>query len=447
MNGRVLLFTFIAAVLGTLGMGLMPSLQSTTGDLVSCIRTGARTIVGGRATGLQRGLVGVQLLVATVLLTGGGLMLRSYLALAGANPGYDVKGVYMLETELPQARYRASPDAARFYGALVDTLNGAGAVGAAAVAGGTHTGRTGTQGTGSFEDVELPGDAASTRSARVEQVVVSSRFFETLGVPLKLGRSFRPNDPGDTAIVTEEFARRYWPSASPLEQSIGVHGADGLTLVRVIGVAGDMRDAFAGEGAAAQVRPRVYLPLHFGISLGATVYARGAESADGNGVAFAMRTAVNALDRDQAVWAATSLADFLAVTRSPVKWFGYLLGACSLMASVVACVGLYGVVSHAVRRRQREFAIRAAFGASPFQVVGIVLRDALWPSAVGLGLGIVGGAVLGKALSTLLYGVPAFDPLVTSVTAVSLVSAILLASVIPAVRLSRLDPSVLLRAD
>jgi ABC-type antimicrobial peptide transport system permease subunit len=117
------------------------------------------------------------------------------------------------------------------------------------------------------------------------------------------------------------------------------------------------------------------------------------------------------------------------------------------MASVVACVGLYGVVSHAVRRRQREFAIRAAFGASPFQVVGIVLRDALWPSAVGLGLGIVGGAVLGRALSTLLYGVPAFDPLVTSVTAVSLVSAILLASVIPAVRLSRLDPSVLLRAD
>ena len=200
------------------------------------------------------------------------------------------------------------------------------------------------------------------------------------------------------------------------------------------------------RAAAPRPQPRVYLPLAFGISRSATVYVRSSGSASGTAAAT-MRDAVRAVDPDQAVWATTSLTEFVTVARSPVKWFGYLLGACAVVAMVVACVGLYGVVAYGVRRRRREFAIRATFGASPAQVLGLILLDALRPSAIGLVLGIAGGAALGRALATLLYGVPTFDPVVTGVTAATLLSAVLVASLLPAIRLARAEPSTLLRGD
>ena len=156
VDGRVIAFVLVAAVLGAFSTGLIPALQSTAGDVASVIRAGSRTIAGGRATRLQRGLVGVQLLVATVLLIGGGLMLRSYLALANADLGYDPAGVYMLETELPQPRYRDTASAGRFYGALIERLGGSHDVKVAAVAGGPGI-RGGTQGAGSFDDVHVLG--------------------------------------------------------------------------------------------------------------------------------------------------------------------------------------------------------------------------------------------------------------------------------------------------
>lgn len=446
VDGRVVAFTLIAGVLGTFATGLIPALQSTKGDIASVIRSGSRTVAGGSATVLQRCLVGLQLLVATVLLIGGGLLVRSYLALANADLGYDTAGVYMLETELPQTRYAETGNVVSFYAALVERLQASRDVTTAAVAGGTLAGRGGTQGTGSFDDIQLLGGISSARRARVEQVVVSNGFFDVLGVPLKRGRGFQINEADNVAIVTEAFARWHFASISPLEQTITVRAGGVDRPVRIVGVVGDMRDAFVGEAADAAARPRVYLPLRFGISRGATVYVRSS-AAPAADIAVTIRDAVHAVDPNQPVWAATSLTDFVATTRSPVKWFGYLFGASAVIALIVACVGLYGVVSYGVRRREREFAIRTTFGARPSQVMGMVLRDALRPGFIGLAFGIGGGTALGRSLGALLYGVPAFDITVTSVTVMLLLSAVLAATLLPASRIFRAEPAALLRRD
>lgn len=449
VDARVALFAWVAIFLGMLGTGLIPSLQSTRGNVASVIHGDSRSVTGGRATRMQHVLVGAQLLVATVLLIGGGLMLRSYLALAQADLGYDPTGVSMLETELSSTRYPTSADTVRFYEGVIEKLRGSGGVIASAVAGGTPEGRGGTQGTGAFEELELSGAGATPRTVRVEQVVVSAEFFETLRLPITRGRSFRPNESDDAVVVNEAFVRRYWSAVPVFEQSLAVQKGGLRKSLQVIGVAADMRDAFIGEGVegvAGSATPRVYLSLHFGISRGATVYARDGAADDAN-VAAAIRQAVSDSDPDQPVWATTSLTDFLAATRSPVKWFGYLLGFTSAMALIVACVGLYGVVSYAVRRRQREFAIRATFGATPSQLITMLLRDSLCPSVIGLALGIGGGVVLGRALSVVLYGIPPFDVMVTGVTSALLLSAACAASLIPSLRLCRVEPAMLLHTD
>lgn len=442
LDRRVLLFTLLAAAVGALVMGVLPARASLRSDSLSVTRSNTRTVAGGPAYRLQRVLVGGQLFLATVLLVGGGLLIRSSVALRSADLGYDPSGVYMLETELAGSRWRSADSVPRFYAGVLARLQADRRVRAAAVAGGTTLARGGTQGTGVFQELRV---AETGHTGRVEHIVVSSDFFQTLGIAFASGRAFHEDERAGSIVVNESFAGRYLNSESPVGMSVIVQTPIGDTPARVVGVVHNVLEPFVGEGASATAQPKVYLPISTGISRSATLYARVSGST--GSVSSVLREAVQAEDPNQPVWSVTSLEDYLEQARSPVKWFAYVFGFCAVLALVVSAVGLYGVISYGVRRRRREFAIRLACGASPNRVRRLILRDGLMPTVAGLLLGLVAAAGLGRGLSLLLYGVPIFDFAVTLITASSLLITGYAASVLPAVTMAKTNPAALLRAD
>jgi predicted permease len=423
LDGRALAFTAALAVASALAFGLLPALGAARRQAGDALRAGARAGRSGGALRAQRSLVVAEVGLAFVLLFGAGLLLRSLRNLQGVAPGFSTKGVVALSIALPEERDDGA--ALRFWDAALLRLAG--------LPGVRHVAAVSTPpmaGENSWTGVHLPGTLAGLEP-RIGEVVVSPGYFDTLSIPLR-GRDLSTSDTAQAprvAVVNEAMARQFWPG----QQAIGQHfrvgrvGTD-TPPVEVVGVAGDLRH----RGRAQPVRPEMFLPLAQQPGRQMTLLIDGSPDPASN--LAAGRRAILDVDPGQAVAQSLLLDDLSRSDLRQRRVVTALAAAFALAAAALAGLGVHGLVSFAVAQGTREIGVRMALGAPAAAVLALVLRRFLRLFAVGLGLGLLCAAGLGRAMTSLLFGVPGTDVPSGLLAALLLLACVLLGSLVPARR-------------
>jgi predicted permease len=438
MDGRVLLFTTALALATGLLFGLFPALQFSRPDLAVELKDRSSQPSGGRRrVTVRNALVVAQVALSFVALIGAGLFLRSLGHARAIDPGFDASRLAVLSFDLTAQGLPLQAAAAR-QREILERVRGVGAVERAA-----FTATVPLSGGGFARSVFLEGqDVTDQRAARLVQVsAAGDGYFETIGVPLLRGRDFRPADLPDAplvVIVNETMARTFWPEQDALGKRFKFFGDERFT--EVVGIARDSKYNFIGEAPL----PFIYTPLDQMPQSAITIALRSAnpDAALGTVRALVQQTEPNlplvgvfTMDDvlEQALWAARMGAMLLAI-------FGGL-------ALLLASIGVYGVMAYAVSQRTRELGIRLALGATAGEVRGMVFRQGLTLTALGIAAGTACALLLANLVTALLYGVSATDPWTFATIPVVLGAVAALAIYIPARRASRVDPVVALRVS
>ncbi|HKJ02880.1 MAG TPA: ABC transporter permease, partial [Longimicrobiales bacterium] len=442
----VLGFTASAAVFTAVLFGLVPALRLTRIEAGEALRSGSRgNAMDGRSR-VWRLLVGTEVALALVLLVGSGLLVRSFRALLEEDLGFQAADVEVMPVYLSNGKYPEPDDHRRFYDDLlrrVASIPGVGAVGflgSVPLQGGLPNGR-----------LELDGDL--DKQAIGGYVVASGGAFEALDIPVLQGRVFDERDGPDdemVAVVSQSFADEFWPGEDAVGKSVNGGGMDnfysvrGETFARVIGVVGDIRHRDVGR----EPYPTVYFPYTqrpFRIQYSANLVVEAA-AGDPAALVPALRDAIQAADPDVPV-RLNSLAEAVRTSVGERRFLMFVMGGFSVLALVLATVGIFGVVSYSVGRRTREIGIRVALGAAPESVRGMVIRAAMNMVVGGLLVGVVAALALTRAMRSLLYAISPTDPVALVGAVLALSAAALLASWLPARASTRVDPMVTMRAE
>jgi putative ABC transport system permease protein len=347
--------------------------------------------------------------------------------LTSVDRGFDPMGVYTFSVALPASYQPAARRA--FHDAFAETLRvlpGVTSIGASDYLPGS--------GSVGFKTV-IDGEA---HAGPVTFTLLAPGVFETLRIPLR-GRDFADRDrtpQPSVAVVTDTFARKFFPGQDPIGRLIGFQNWPSLEIV---GVAGDTR---AGD-VTDDVTPGVYLP-QFGNNLAARYVvreARGREPASG------IRAAAARIDPNAVLFNATTMEELLAVTVASPKLYSAAAAGFAIVAVALAALGLYGVLAYSIGTRTREFGIRITLGATPASVIRGVMRDAAWAVLPGVAAGLLGALYLSRFLEALLFGVQPHDPATFAGVALLFLAVAALACYVPARRATQVDPVVALRAD
>jgi putative ABC transport system permease protein len=450
LDWRVLAFTFALSIATGVFFGLAPALQASRPDLVPSLKdeVSAATL-GGRRFTLRNVLVVAQVALSLVLLIGAGLFLRSLNNAQGINPGFDAGKILDAQLNINLLRYTAI-QGREFYRNVVERVEALPGVESATLtrivplSGSNRTSSFLIFGQGGPNDVnrsEGTGEDPQTRNS-VNTNVVGLNYFQTLGIPLRSGRDFSPqdNEKAPLAIVVNEaFVRRHLSGQSALGQRVSFRGDQG-PWSEIIGVVGDSKYRTLGEAP----RPVVYLPLAQNHETGMTLHVR--TSGDPKMMATAVRGEIQALDPNLAVNLQT-LQEVLVGSLFAARMGAVLLAIFGSLALLLAGIGLYGVMSYAVSRRTREIGIRMALGAQTGNVLRLVLKDGLMLVTVGVSAGLLVAFALTRLIASFLYGVSPLDWITFVAIPVVLGAVALLASYLPARRASKVDPIIALRCE
>lgn len=431
LNVTVLAFALAIAIAAALGFGFASSLTSRIPASAALAAPG-RAGVSRRVRRLTSGLVVAEVALAVVLLAGAGLILKSFAGLMAIDPGFDVDRVAAVDIGLPAARYPDVAARVNFYEramAAARATPGVDAVGMAVV-----TPLTGNNWTAPFERADRPVEPGQ-RPPDVGWQSASADYFTAMGIPLVSGRYFDQRErPGSApvVIISESIARRFYGS----EPAVGkfVRGG-GSATAEIVGVVGDIRRAALTE----EPRADMYFPFDQQPGNSITVFARSA--GDPVQAMAGVREALRQIEPNLVMTATVALSETAAQSVGATRLTLWLLGVFAVIALLLAAVGIYGVVSHAVRQRTREIGTRLALGARPRDILWLVLR---W-GAVLAGAGVIVGGLAGMAatrsLQSLLYGVKPGDPQTMVLAIAVLLLAALMASFVPARRAARTNPA------
>jgi predicted permease len=392
-------------------------------------------------------LVATQVALALALFVASALMVRSLAALSSVDPGFDTAGVLTFRVSPAQARYPNPQAVARFYDGLLDGLR---ALPGVSAAGATQflpmTGGIGGLG-GPFLGARVddapaaPGEPPPTCVFRR----VAPGYFESMGIPLVEGRTFRAEDSDrrlGSLVISQSVKDRYWPGGSALGRRITIAGPAGT----VVGVVGDVRDT----ALDVSVEPVVYKPLLDATDGGMRMRAMTVTvrtTSDPLGHVPDVRRLVQSIDPELALTDIESMSSVVGRSFGRMSFTAVVLALGAAVAFVLGAVGIYGVIAYGVSQRTGEIGLRQALGADRRSVLGLVLGDMLRMAGTGVVLGIAAALALGGTLSTLLYGVSAYDPATLAGSAVMFVLVAALASALPAARAMRIPPAEALRAE
>ena len=439
MDTRVLGFTVLVAVITALLFGLAPAISTTRVDLNAQLQSGSRTLGGGTAR-LSQALMIAQIALSLVLLVSTGLFVRTLGNLRQVDAGFNRTGLVLFKIDAVSAGYKADRilDLQSRLQAAMARIPGVSAA--------------------TYSNVALLSRVRQNKRVTVNgctpppgtQTIVNTNglapnFFQTMELPIVLGRGFDEGDEGRTtrvAVVNQVFARTFCGEQSPIGRQMTV-GSLPTDRVEIVGVAADAKYTEL-RGAAP---PTIYFPARQRVDGEANFALRVAGPGGTGGLYRSIRSAVRAIDPALPVLNLRTQEEQIDRLDAQELLFARLSGLFGLVAMGLASVGLYGLMSHAVLRRTGEIGVRMALGARPAQVLRMILRDSLTLVGLGLVFGTVAAYAAARAISAMLFGLSPGDPLTYAAVTLSLVAVAVLAASLPARRASRIDPMVALKIE
>jgi putative ABC transport system permease protein len=463
IDGRVLLFTISISLLTGLIFGLAPALHSTKSAFVDSLKDGMRGgSTGGFRSRLRSALVSAQLALALVLLIGSGLLIRSFLKIQGADLGCDPTGLLTFDVRLPPPQFQKAVSAYHGF-PLWETAPAAESAlrqiferiqslpGVQSAAGSAYTPLILVQAT-PFEIVGRP--VAPSDQPSADYYPVTPNFFQTMKIALRRGRDFSSHDTASApwvAIVNETLARRFWPNEDPLGKHIHIDLSPDDQPREVIAVVHDIPSNPRQKSQQPaifvpyfQAGPRTMGPLAFTrLRLAFLLRTQG----DPMRLLPAVQRAVAEIDPNRPLTDPRTLESHLADQLQYPRYYSMLIGLFAFVATLLAAVGIYGVMAYAIEQRTREIGIRMALGAGRGNVLRLVLRQAVWTVAGGIVFGLAGAAALTRFISSQLWEVQSTDPATFLGVSVLLTTVAVFACVVPTRRAVRVDPTIALRYE
>jgi putative ABC transport system permease protein len=437
LDVRVFVFAAGLTVLTGLLFGLVPAFQASRAGMTGSLKDGARgsSATGGRA--LRRTLIAAEVALALVLLTGGGLLLQTFVKLQRADLGFDPTNVLVGSINLPRPSY---PDVEKGRVFLTQVLERA-----AAMPGVEQAALTSIIPFGGDSDTSFAIEGRPAPASRSEQPVtwyreISATYFDAMGMTIVKGQAVAAGEPLPSVVVNETFVRRYFSTEEPIGRRI--RWTESGPWFTIVGIVRDIR----GQGARNDTRAEMYVPFWQYLEPGGSGIVLRARS---NPAALIgpLKGIVSSLDPNVPVSNTALLSDMVADSIDQPRFFAVLAAGFAVLALVLAAVGIYGVMAYVVSQRTTEIGVRMALGATRSEVFRLVLGDGLKITALGIVIGVAGSLLVARWLTSLLYGVTATDPMTLAATAGILMLVAAAACFIPSRRATRVDPMVALRAE
>jgi len=438
LDAPVLLFTLGVSVVVGLASGTLP-LVGMTRDLATGLRARGD---GGQARGrrgrAERGLVVAQVAVSVVLLAAAGLSVRSMIELSRLDAGYKPEQVLSLRVTPSRERYQRPEDRVAVTTRIVTDMRALPGVSGVALVAAVPLGEDGRMSHGML----IQGRAVGPNEVapQAEMQIVSGEYFTTIGVPIMKGRTFDEHDrlgTEEVAVISRSLAQRYWRDAEPLGARISPDGGD--TWLRVVGVAGDVRDH------ALDQDPIDVFYVAFAQTPGGENVLLRSTTKDPARLAKQATAAIRAIDPDMPVDNIRTLMEIRLDSLAPRRLTASLLALFALLAVLIAAAGIGGVLAFSVSQRTREIGVRLALGAQRIEVLALVFRQGGAMIAIGLAIGAVGALWLTRFMQGLVFGIGPRDPLTLAIACLTLAAVGLVASLGPARRATSVDPVIALR--
>ena len=441
----VLWFTTLVGILTVLLFGTVPSFYATRLELAPSLKEGRGTTSGRSTNLLARGLVISQIAVSLVLLVGAGLFLRSLVNLTNLDTGFNKRNVLMTSADVTGARYQEDARLESMMQQVEDRVSALpgmhGASFAFSVFGGGWT-----------NIVRVPGRPTNEHDAEVFHNIVGPRYLEAMGMPIVLGRGLRPQDSSASkrvAVINETMAREYFSGESPLGRTFTING-EGLggdahqaewQNIEVVGVVKDAKYVQLDEKpTAAAFYPHAQ---HVGYLYNFVARYNG----DSQVASRAIAKTINSIDPNLPLDDFSTMAQIVDDSVLNHRVVGQLCAFFGLLAVLLACIGLYGLMSYGVTRRTNEFGVRLALGANRRNVTWLVLRETLSLVLLGLAIGISAVSVVTRFVASFLFDLKPYDAVSLGSAIFVMTAVALLAGYLPARRAARVDPMVALRYE
>jgi putative ABC transport system permease protein len=441
IDGVVLLWTAIVSLLTGLAFGLVPAWQGSRLNLNEVLRDGGRgsTESAGRRRG-RSVLVIAELALAVMLLTGAGLLIKSLWRLQQVDLGINPERVLTMQMSLLGQRYEKPEQVREFSSRLVEQTRSLPGVRAAALSNSLPPDETEFS-----SDFTIEGRTAAKDLPQIAYFnLVSTEYFQALGIPLRAGRFFTNSDSTSSpkvVVINETLRRRFFPGEDPVGKRINLNLGEPV-WTQIVGVVGDVKY----NGLADDVQPAIYQPTEQAPAWGLALILK-TDTADPLSLATAARKEISRLDPTLPVTKVSTMEQRVATALAPSRFRTTLIGLFAAVALILACVGIYGVISYSVTQRTHEIGIRLALGAQRRNVLRLVLGQGALLAVIGVILGLAGAFALTRLMAGLLFGVTPTDAAIFTCVPLGLTAIALLASYLPARRATKVDPLVALRYE
>ena len=445
LDGAVLAFTLLVSIATGVVFGLVPAWHASRVDLNSALKTGARIGTGGEHKHrLRNGLVMGEIAIALVLLICAGLLIQTFARLGRVHTGLRTEKIFSARINLPDSAYPRPANVSTYFDQLLPKIRAIPGVNSASII--MPLPLTGSNITTDFDIEEHPLPEGQRNDAPTR--ITGVDYFETMGIPLLQGRVFKETDKSDSlpvVIVNERFARKFFPEQNVIGKRIlpGWSIGDEKPKMReIIGVVGNVRHLSLQK----DFTPEMYLsaaqvPINF------TYLVVRTSLSDPAAITVAVRNQLASLDREIPLTQVRVFDEYMSRTLAKPRFNALLLSIFAGTALLLTAIGIYGVLAYSVSQRTNEIGIRIALGAAQSNIFRLIVGEAMLLVAISMAIGLLGAFMATHFLSSLLYGVAAWDPLTFASIATLIAAVAFLACWLPARRAARVDPVVALRAE